>query len=62
MCVMIEPHQPNGETKMENAIKAAAAEYAALIGNMTEAQVLAAIQSGNQSITRSVIMLMEVAA
>lgn len=47
---------------MENAIKAAAAEYAALIGNMTEAQVLAAIQSGNQSITRSVIMLMEVAA
>jgi hypothetical protein len=46
---------------MENAIKAAAQEYAALIGNMSEQEVLAAIRGGNQSVLRSVLMLMGVA-
>jgi hypothetical protein len=47
---------------MENAIKAAAREYAALIGNMSEQEVLAAINGGNQSVLRSVLMLMGVSA
>lgn len=47
---------------MENAIKAAAQEYAALIGNMTEQEVLQAMQHGNQSVIKSVLMLMQVAA
>lgn len=50
------------ESSMENAIKAAAQEYAALIGNMSEQEVLAAISAGNQSVLRSVLMLMEVSA
>jgi hypothetical protein len=50
------------ENSMENAIKAAAQEYAALIGNMSEQEVLAAIKGGNQSVLRSVLMLMGVAA
>lgn len=47
---------------MENAIKAAAQEYAALIGSMSEQDVLAAIADGNQSVLRSVLMLMGVTA
>ena len=47
---------------MGNAIKAAAQEYAALIGNMSEQDVLAAISAGNQSVLRGVLMLMGVAA
>lgn len=47
---------------MDNAIKAAAQEYAALIGNMSEREVLAAIKDGNQSVLRSVLMLMGVTA
>ena len=47
---------------MENAIKAAAQEYAALIGNMSDQEVLAAIKDGNQSVLRSVLMLMWVTA
>ena len=47
---------------MENAIKAAAQEYAALIGNMSERDVLREISSGNQSVLRSVLMLMGVTA
>lgn len=43
--------------KMENAIMASIAEYANLAG-MTEKQVLIEIQSGNESIKRSVQMLM----
>ena len=50
------------ELKMENAIIAAAQEYSALIGNMTEVEVLEAIKSGNQSVQRSVLALMQVAA
>lgn len=47
---------------MDNAIIAAAQEYAALIGNMTEAEVMQEIACGNQTITRSVLALMEMAA
>ncbi len=47
---------------MENPIKAAAQEYAALIGNMTERQVLEEIRNGNESVKRAVLMLMGVAA
>lgn len=47
---------------MENAIKAAAQEYAALIGNMSEQDVLREISIGNQSVLHSVLMLMGVAA
>lgn len=47
---------------MENAIKAAAQEYAALIGNMREQDVLREISSGNQSVLRSVLLLMGVSA
>ncbi|MCH8178174.1 MAG: hypothetical protein IIA02_00110 [Proteobacteria bacterium] len=39
----------------------AAQEYAALICNMSEQEVLAAIRGGNQSVLRSVLMLMGVA-
>lgn len=62
------PHtSPHRNTKpkvhsMGNAIKAAAQEYAALIGNMSEQDVLAAISAGNQSVLRGVLMLMGVAA
>lgn len=50
------------ESSMENAIKAAAQEYAALIGNMSEQDVLREISSGNQSVLRSVLLLMGVSA
>ena len=47
---------------MENAIIAATQEYAELVGNLTQAEVLSAIQSGNQSVLRGVLALMEVTA
>lgn len=47
---------------MENAIKAAAQEYAELIGNMTTNQVLEEIKNGNEIVKRSVLMLMGVTA
>ncbi len=47
---------------MTNAIIAASKEYAELIGNMSQCEVLEAIASGNESIIRSVLMLMDVAA
>lgn len=47
---------------MENAIKAAAQEYANMIGNMTEVEVLQEMQQGNQSVIKSVLMLMGMVA
>jgi hypothetical protein len=42
---------------MDNAMKAAVAQYAEL-ANMTEREVLEAMQSGDESVRNSVMMLM----
>lgn len=47
---------------MQNAILIAAETYSNMIGNMTVAEVLNAIQAGNDVVLRSVLMLMEVTA
>lgn len=47
---------------MQNAIVIAAETYASMIGNMTTAEVLQAIQGGSEIVLRSVLALMEVTA